>query len=79
MLIHSCRYPCGKGSCHSLASAPGLMSGTRKQQLRLVSSTALQLAPVRRAEAPGEAGDLQSFICPINIFIALALGEEQGH
>ena len=37
---------------------------------------ALQLAPVRRAGTLEETGELQSFIFPSNIFIALALDKE---
>lgn len=72
VLIHSCRYPCGKGRCHSTAlpSVPGLMAGTREQQLRFVSPTgAFQLAPVRRAEAPEEAGHLHSFILLLDVSV----------
>lgn len=59
---------------------PVLVAETREQQLRLLHATGvLQSAPVRRAKALEEDGELQSFISPRNISIALVLDKEQGH
>lgn len=59
---------------------PALVAGTQEQQLQLLRATGvLQSATVRRAEALEEDGELESFISPRNIFIALVLDKEQGH